>query len=198
MIRPVGVGVNLLPHATRLLAELGLEAALARAAVETAESRFYNRFGQLIYQEPLGRRAGLGWPQFSIHRADLQGALVERLREVPGGGTLELGRKCTGFEQDAHGATLAFEDGGRVRGAAAREDGGRTVPPADGADAVRVRRGSGGPPGEIVPARVNLSGRSDPWRGEMAANPDFEAFFAARHAGDVEDLVEWIRDREHS
>lgn len=25
-----------------------------------------------------------------------------------------------------------------------------------------------------------------------------EAFFAARHAGDVEDLVEWIRDREHS
>jgi 2-polyprenyl-6-methoxyphenol hydroxylase-like FAD-dependent oxidoreductase len=118
-IRPVGVGVNLLPHATKLLAELGLEAALARAAVETAESRFYNRFGQLIYQEPLGRRAGLGWPQFSIHRADLLGALIERLREAPGGGTLELGRKCTGFEQDAQGVTLAFEDGGRVRGAAA-------------------------------------------------------------------------------
>jgi 2-polyprenyl-6-methoxyphenol hydroxylase-like FAD-dependent oxidoreductase len=118
-IRPVGVGVNLLPHATKLLAELGLEAALARAAVETAESRFYNRFGQLIYKEPLGRRAGLGWPQFSIHRADLLGALIERLREAPGGGTLELGRKCTGFEQDAQGVTLAFEDGGRVRGAAA-------------------------------------------------------------------------------
>jgi 2-polyprenyl-6-methoxyphenol hydroxylase-like FAD-dependent oxidoreductase len=115
----VGVGVNLLPHATKLLAELGLEAALARAAVETAESRFYNRFGQLIYKEPLGRRAGLGWPQFSIHRADLQGALIERLREAPGGGTLELGRKCTGFEQDAHGVTLRFEDGSTVRGTAA-------------------------------------------------------------------------------
>ena len=25
-----------------------------------------------------------------------------------------------------------------------------------------------------------------------------EAFFAARHAGDVEDLIAWIRDREHS
>jgi len=44
-IKPVGVGVNLLPHATKLLAELGLESALARVAVETAESHFYNRFG---------------------------------------------------------------------------------------------------------------------------------------------------------
>jgi 2-polyprenyl-6-methoxyphenol hydroxylase-like FAD-dependent oxidoreductase len=118
-IRPVGVGVNLLPHATKLLAELGLEAALARTAVETAESRFCNRFGQLIYKEPLGRRAGLGWPQFSIHRADLQGALIECLRAAPGGTTLELGRKCMAFEQDAHGVTLRFEDGSTVRGAAA-------------------------------------------------------------------------------
>jgi 2-polyprenyl-6-methoxyphenol hydroxylase-like FAD-dependent oxidoreductase len=118
-IQPVGVGVNLLPHATRLLAELGLEEALARVAVETAESRFYNRFGQLIYKEPLGRRAGLGWPQFSIHRADLQGALIERLRTAPGAGSLELGRKCAGFEQDDGGVTLRFEDGSSVRGAAA-------------------------------------------------------------------------------
>jgi 2-polyprenyl-6-methoxyphenol hydroxylase-like FAD-dependent oxidoreductase len=117
-IRPVGVGVNLLPHATRLLAELGLEPALARVAVETTESRFYNRFGQLIWQEPLGRRAGLGWPQFSIHRADLQGALLERLRAA-GAAALELGRKCVAFEQDARGVTLVFEDGATARGAAA-------------------------------------------------------------------------------
>jgi 2-polyprenyl-6-methoxyphenol hydroxylase-like FAD-dependent oxidoreductase len=118
-IKPVGVGVNLLPHATKLLAELGLESALARVAVATAESRFYNRFGQLIYKEPLGRRAGLGWPQFSIHRADLQGALLERLRAGQGAGPLELGRKCVGFEQGADGVTLTFEDGSTARGAAA-------------------------------------------------------------------------------
>jgi 2-polyprenyl-6-methoxyphenol hydroxylase-like FAD-dependent oxidoreductase len=117
-IRPVGVGVNLLPHATKLLAELGLEAALARVAVETAESRFYNRFGQLIWREPLGRRAGLGWPQFSIHRADLQGALLERLQAAKGAAALELGRKCAAFEQDAHGVSLRFADGSAVRGAA--------------------------------------------------------------------------------
>ncbi len=109
----VGVGVNLLPHSTKILAELGLEPALARTAVEAAESRFYNRFGQLIYQEPLGRRAGLGWPQFSIHRADLQAALLERA------GKVELSKQCTGFEQDAGGVTLRFADGSSARGAAA-------------------------------------------------------------------------------
>ena len=121
-IKPVGVGVNLLPHATKILGELGLESALARVAVETAESRFYNRFGQLIYKEPLGRRAGLGWPQFSIHRADLQAALMARVASVAGrkgARSLELGRKCIGFEQDDAGVTLRFEDGSSVRGAAA-------------------------------------------------------------------------------
>jgi 2-polyprenyl-6-methoxyphenol hydroxylase-like FAD-dependent oxidoreductase len=125
-IKPVGVGVNLLPHASKLLAELGLEPALARMAVETAESHFYNRFGQLIYQEPLGRRAGLGWPQFSIHRADLQatlleraGALAERAGVLAGGRPIELGKKCIGFEQDEGGVTLRFEDGSSERGAAA-------------------------------------------------------------------------------
>jgi 2-polyprenyl-6-methoxyphenol hydroxylase-like FAD-dependent oxidoreductase len=112
-IKAVGVGVNLLPHSTKILAGLGLEPALARAAVETAASHFYNRFGQLIYQEPLGRRAGLGWPQFSIHRADLQAALMQRAGEV------ELGKQCTGFEQDAQGVTLRFADGSSARGAAA-------------------------------------------------------------------------------
>jgi 2-polyprenyl-6-methoxyphenol hydroxylase-like FAD-dependent oxidoreductase len=119
-IKPVGVGVNLLPHSTKILAGLGLEPALAAAAIETAESRFYNRFGQLIHGEPLGRRAGLDWPQYSIHRADLHAALMERA----GAGdertsALELGRQCTGFEQDEAGVTLHFADGTSARGAAA-------------------------------------------------------------------------------
>jgi 2-polyprenyl-6-methoxyphenol hydroxylase-like FAD-dependent oxidoreductase len=125
-IKPVGVGVNLLPHATKILAELGLESALARVAVETAASHFYNRFGQLIYQEPLGRRAGLGWPQFSIHRADLQAALMARAGaagapagSTAGAGPVALGKKCVGFEQDEDGVTLKFEDGSSARGAAA-------------------------------------------------------------------------------
>src|SRR5262245_60827332 len=67
-IHPIGLGINLLPHATRGLAALGLEEALARVAVTTREAVFFNRFGQLILREPLGRFAGYERPQFSIHR----------------------------------------------------------------------------------------------------------------------------------
>ena len=57
-VKAIGVGINLLPHATKELAALGLEDALARVAVKTRDATFFNRFGQLIYQEPLGRAAG--------------------------------------------------------------------------------------------------------------------------------------------
>src|SRR5262245_58794703 len=72
-IKAVGVGVNLLPHAMRAYAELGLQPALERVAVETKEAAFFNRFGQLIYREPLGRRAGYEWPQRVRERAGNQG-----------------------------------------------------------------------------------------------------------------------------
>ena len=67
-IRGLGLGINILPHATRELAELGLEGDLAAVAVTTREAVFYNRFGQLVPGEPLGRHAGYDWPQFSIRR----------------------------------------------------------------------------------------------------------------------------------
>ena len=79
-IRPIGVGINLLPHATKELAALGLEQSLASVAIETTDATYFNRFGQLIYQEPLGRAAGYEHPQFSIHRGDLQMVLLEVFR----------------------------------------------------------------------------------------------------------------------
>ncbi|HZM34058.1 MAG TPA: flavin-dependent oxidoreductase [Burkholderiales bacterium] len=109
-ILPIGVGVNLLPHATRELAALDLEARLAAVAVTTRESAFYNRFGQFIYSEPTGRYAGYSWPQFSIHRGDLHGVLVEAYRERAGAGRLLTGWRCTGFSQDAQGVELQFDD----------------------------------------------------------------------------------------
>jgi 2-polyprenyl-6-methoxyphenol hydroxylase-like FAD-dependent oxidoreductase len=81
-IRPVGVGINLLPHATKELATLGLEQALAKVAISTAEATFFNRFGQLIYQEPLGLAAGYEHPQFSVHRGDLQVVLIDSFRTI--------------------------------------------------------------------------------------------------------------------
>ena len=99
-IEPIGVGINVLPHATRELAELGLEPALTRVGVTTAEACFFNRFGQLIYREPLGREAGYAWPQFSLHRGDLQQVLAEAFIRRAGADHLITGRRCVAFEQD--------------------------------------------------------------------------------------------------
>jgi 5-methylphenazine-1-carboxylate 1-monooxygenase len=109
-IRAVGVGVNLLPHATKALAALGLEPAIARVAIETAESVFYNRFGQLIYIEPLGRRAGYEWPQYSIHRADLYAILLDEARKRLGEDRVQLGWHCIGFEQSESEVQLSFKN----------------------------------------------------------------------------------------
>jgi 5-methylphenazine-1-carboxylate 1-monooxygenase len=110
-IRAVGVGINLLPHATKELAALGLEADLARAAITTQDATFFNRFGQLIYQEPLGRAAGYDNPQFSIHRGDLQMILLETFRARVGQDRLCTNRHCIAVEQDESGVRVHFSDG---------------------------------------------------------------------------------------
>jgi 2-polyprenyl-6-methoxyphenol hydroxylase-like FAD-dependent oxidoreductase len=115
-IRAVGVGINLLPHATRELAALGLEQALAKVAIETTDATFFNRYGQLIYQEPLGRAAGYDHPQFSIHRGDLQMILLDAFRARIGGDRLATGRHCLGVTQDDSGVTVSFADGLSARG----------------------------------------------------------------------------------
>ena len=110
-VKAIGVGINLLPHATKELAALGLEDALARVAVKTRDATFFNRFGQLIYQEPLGRAAGYEHPQFSIHRGDLQMILLEEFRSRTGGDRIVTNSHCVGVAQDEAGVTVTFSDG---------------------------------------------------------------------------------------
>ena len=110
-IRPIGVGINLLPHATKELSVLGLEQALAQAAIATKDATFFNRFGQLIYQEPLGRAAGYDHPQFSIHRGDLQMVLLDAFRARAGHDRLLANHHCTGVVQDDSGVNVSFVDG---------------------------------------------------------------------------------------
>ena len=110
-IKAVGVGINLLPHATRELAALGLEQALAQVALAAADATFFNRFGQLIYQEPLGRAAGYEHPQFSIHRGDLQMVLLDAFVARAGRDALATNHHCTGVAQDETGVSVHFSDG---------------------------------------------------------------------------------------
>jgi len=110
-LKAVGVGINLLPHATRELAALGLEDALTRAAIETRDATFFNRFGQLIYQEPLGRAAGYDHPQLSIHRGDLQMVLLDAFRTRVGADRIITNSHCVGVAQDDAGVSVTFSDG---------------------------------------------------------------------------------------
>lgn len=116
-IRPLGVGINVLPHAAAVLGRLGLEDALSSVAVRTQESVFFNRFGQLVYREPAGRAAGYPDPQYSIHRGDLQDVLLAAVRERLGADAVVLGHTCVGAHDVDGGAMAEFRtaDGATVR-----------------------------------------------------------------------------------
>ncbi|KUF14841.1 hypothetical protein AT728_35380 [Streptomyces silvensis] len=80
VMRPLGVGINLLPHAVRELTELGLGDALAATGLPTAEMIHYDRHGNRIWGEPRGLALGYHWPQYSLHRGALQMLLLEAVR----------------------------------------------------------------------------------------------------------------------
>ena len=65
-LKPLGVGINVLPHAVRELIELGLHDKLDAAAVRTRELAYFSKHGKPIWNEPRGVEAGYKWPQFSI------------------------------------------------------------------------------------------------------------------------------------
>jgi len=155
-IRPRDVGMNLLPHGMRELADLGLQDRLAAVAVTTQEVLFCNRFGQTVLREPRGRYAGYEWPQLSIHRGELQRVLLEAVRERLGAQAVALGRKCVSVEQDAQGAAVRFEDGGSAHASA--------VIGCDGINSA-VRRALH--PGEGAPAWQGIN----MWRGVTRMKP---------------------------
>jgi 5-methylphenazine-1-carboxylate 1-monooxygenase len=82
-LRELGVGFNMLPHAVKELAALGLRPAVDAAGIRIRELIYANRFGQTVWQELRGLDAGYDMPQISIHRGKLHGVLlraaIERL-----------------------------------------------------------------------------------------------------------------------
>jgi 2-polyprenyl-6-methoxyphenol hydroxylase-like FAD-dependent oxidoreductase len=93
----------------REFSALGIGAALLATGIENRESRFYNRFGQLIYKEPRGKCAGYQYPEIGIHRGRLHLILLEAALEQLGGAAVHTDHECTGVEQDERGATVHFK-----------------------------------------------------------------------------------------
>jgi 2-polyprenyl-6-methoxyphenol hydroxylase-like FAD-dependent oxidoreductase len=114
-IKPLGVGITLLPHAMREFTALGLGEALLAAGIENRESCFFNRFGQLIYKEARGKFAGYQYPEVGIHRGKLHLILFEAARAKLGADAIRLDHDATAVEQDETGATVHFNKRGSVR-----------------------------------------------------------------------------------
>ncbi|MDJ0857631.1 MAG: flavin-dependent oxidoreductase [Dinoroseobacter sp.] len=121
-VRPLGVGINLQPNAVRELFELGLEQDLDRIGLRTEEVAYFSMQGRLVWAEPRGVSAGYHWPQFSIHRGELQMALYWAFLER--GGKVLAGYALQDWNEDSAGVTATFVDRrtgrvvGRERGSA--------------------------------------------------------------------------------
>jgi 2-polyprenyl-6-methoxyphenol hydroxylase-like FAD-dependent oxidoreductase len=107
-IHPLGVGINLGPHAIKELSALGLQDALVTVSCQPQDYAFFTRHGQLVYREPWGMAAGHQWPHISIHRAELHKVLRDAAIDRLGAESYITGHRCTGIEQDGDGVTAHF------------------------------------------------------------------------------------------
>jgi 2-polyprenyl-6-methoxyphenol hydroxylase-like FAD-dependent oxidoreductase len=115
-LKPLGVGINLLPHSVRVLHDLGLRDALDCLGVRTAELRYYNKHGQQIWAEPRGLAAGYAYPQYSVHRGQLQILLYEEACRRLGAEQIRTGHTLSGWRDgdDTVVAQFRAPDGATV------------------------------------------------------------------------------------
>lgn len=159
--RPLGVGINLLPHAVRELTELGLAEDVAAVGVPTAEFVHFDRHGGRIWGEPRGRALGYRWPQYSVHRGRLQMMLLAAVRDRLGDAAVRTGTEVTGFTQDRRGVRVQISD--RRDGTAGELTGDVLV----GADGLHSRVRALLHPGEPAPLWNGVR----MWRGVTMAEP---------------------------
>ena len=205
-IKPIGVGISLLPHATKELGLLGLVDDLSAVAITTKESCFFNRFGQFVYSEPVGRYAGYDWPQFQIHRGDLQQVLCRAYVSRVAGGPPRLltGHRCVGVDSDDRGAVARFVD--PATGRPQPEARGSVVIGCDGIHSV-VRRQFFPGEGPPIYSGVNMWRGTTVWEPFLSGSTYLRAgwltvgkmvIYPIRHNVDPEgrQLVNWVAEVE--
>ena len=175
-LKPLGVGINLQPNAVRELFDLGIGADLLdRIGLPAREWALVGRNGHEVYSEPRGLEAGYRWPQYAVHRGQLQMLLADAVRERLGADALRLGQCVTGYRQTADGVTALVED----RSGHRHEATGRLLLAADGLhSAVRAQMHPQQPPIQWGGAIM--------WRGTTPGVPirtgaSFVGLGSARH-----------------
>src|SRR4029079_16994843 len=93
----------LLPHAVSELYALGLGDELSKVAVAPASIAYYDTEGTLLFREPRGIDGGYGYPQYSVHRGQLQMLLLSALRERLGPDVVRTGADLHSFDESGGG-----------------------------------------------------------------------------------------------
>lgn len=109
-LRPLGVGINLQPHATRELMALGLSEGLEECGLRTAEVAYFSSQGLPIWSEPRGMDAGYRWPQYSVHRGKLQMMLYRALLDRAGPGIVQTSAALRDWRTAGGGVEATFID----------------------------------------------------------------------------------------
>lgn len=111
-IRPMGVGINLLPQAARVLGEFGVLDELLTLGVATRELSYHSALGQHIWTEPRGLFGGFQAPQVSLSRGQLQMSLLHAAIERLGADRIRTGLRMTSIRLAGQKSTAVFESNG--------------------------------------------------------------------------------------
>lgn len=107
-LRELGVGINILPHAVKEYERLGIDNRLLESGVELERYMWFNKFGQKIWSEPRGCKAGYHWPQISIHRGRFQSILADTVRERLGPDAIKCDHHLSDFAQSGNEVIATF------------------------------------------------------------------------------------------
>ena len=192
-LKPLGVGINVLPHAVRELIELGLMDRLDASGVRTRE---------LAKLEGAKSEERNKWPQFSIHRGTLQQILLDTAIERLGRENILTSHHLAGWSETANGVRADFID--KATGKARGSYDGDILIAADGIhSAIREKLyPNEGPPiwnGRILwrgvtPAKAFLTGRTMIMAGhEILKFVCYPISKAPDAAGNLQ--INWVAER---
>ncbi|MDG2299173.1 MAG: FAD-dependent monooxygenase [Planktomarina sp.] len=113
-IKALGVGINIMPHASKILIELGLGTQLDQLGIKTRCIEYRTKFGHLIQSDPRNVEAGFEAPQYSIHRGELQQILSDAVEKQLGSGSIIFDKSVIGSCQVGEVVTISFRDGSEL------------------------------------------------------------------------------------
>ena len=143
-LKPLGVGINLQPNAVREFYELEIGPEdLDAIGIQAAEWALVGLNGNDVYSESRGLMAGYNWPQYSVHRGQLQMLLYDKTVSRLGSDAVRTGVQVVGYRNNETGVIAEV----RSRDGDMQEVEGSLLIGADGINsAVRARMYPNQPP----------------------------------------------------